>query len=74
MTRKDYVKIAAVLAESKPISHKSVRPLDRNESEWRVPAAIQWSDTAGRMADMLSADNPNFDRARFYKACGMEEE
>lgn len=25
---------------------------------------------AYRMADMLAADNPRFDRARFLKACG----
>ena len=28
---------------------------------------------AGRLTDELARDNPRFNRARFLKACGMEE-
>lgn len=61
MTRKDYVKIAAVLKR-----HCDVRHVDA--------AARSAMDIALDMASMLAADNPNFDRAKFLKACGMEEQ
>lgn len=47
MTRKDYVKIAAILKAN--------------------DASSQMADD---FADMLAADNPNFDRERFYAAAG----
>jgi len=32
----------------------------------------QWLDGVGRVADVCASFNPNFDRARFLKACGVE--
>jgi predicted secreted Zn-dependent protease len=29
-------------------------------------------DIANSIADKLQADNPNFDRAKFLKACGLD--
>lgn len=59
MTKKDYVKIAAVLNETRP--------------EKDTPILLAgWRAITGHIADMLAADNPRFDRARFLKACGME--
>ena len=34
---------------------------------------ITWRPLVERMANMLAADNPRFDRERFYAACGMED-
>jgi len=53
MTRKDYVKIAEVIATAWMDSQ------DTRES------------LASDFADMLEADNPNFNRDRFLKAAGV---
>ena len=50
MTRKDYVKLAEIVAE---VPGQGCGP------DW----------LAHRLADMLAADNPRFDRARFLAAC-----
>jgi hypothetical protein len=62
MTRKDYVKFAAMLKEERvpdngPIGYAKLRMLDQ---------------IADKTADIFEADNPNFDRARFLTACGVE--
>lgn len=59
MTLRDYVAIAAVLADSR--SH--VFTNGRND----VHATI-----ALKLADMMAADNPRFDRKRFLAACGVQ--
>lgn len=59
MTRKDYVLIAAALADAK--LHRAVRP----------DAIIQHSTDCNYLAAALSQDNPRFDRERFLKACGV---
>ena len=56
MTRKDYVAIAEVIADAK----------DR----FNMDGAGQY--ITGRLADMLAADNPRFDRERFLKAAGVQ--
>ena len=56
MTRKDYVAIAEVIADAK----------DR----FNMDGAGQY--IAGRLADMMAADNPSFDRERFLKAAGVQ--
>lgn len=53
MTRKDYVKIAAIL-------------LTAYGDVTTINSIIR------RIANMLSEDNPRFDRARFYQACGFQ--
>lgn len=63
MTKKDYVKIANVLATFKTYSESMPA------SPWRQTAL---EEITGRMADMLAQDNPRFDRTRFLKACGLE--
>jgi len=63
MTKKDYVRIAAVFSVNRP----SIYGTDETEkTTWRVLVRC--------MAETLATDNPRFDRARFYKACGMEDE
>ena len=65
MTRKDYVAIAAAF-------------------KWTHPGAVlegssgierrltQWAFDVRKVADVLHADNPRFDRIRFYEACGYD--
>ena len=65
MTRKDYVKIAAVLARRHRLA----------EEEFAVSSTERWAirETldmmATDMAIMFTEDNPRFDRARFEAAC-----
>jgi hypothetical protein len=57
MTRKDYVLIAVTLRAAKPgIGAPS-------------PAFTQWFYDVDSITNMLSADNPRFDRIRFELAC-----
>jgi len=56
MTRKDYVKFAAMF---------------KNQKAYGVNAQAADS-IALRMAVILAEDNPNFDRDRFLTACGVE--
>jgi hypothetical protein len=63
MTKKDYILIAALLAEVRsryaPLPNKS------------VSAAKVLADVTTGIADILARDNPRFDRARFFEACGL---
>lgn len=68
MTKKDYVKIADVVRNTREVT--SVNP-----SLWEPGDVLSYM--ARRLADMLAQDNPpsaktsGFDRERFYKACGF---
>ena len=68
MTRKDYVAIAEAMKIAKidPISGK-VNPA------WYKGAQNQWVVARVTIADVLAADNPRFDRGRFYRACEGEK-
>ena len=35
-------------------------------TDWERGAYDQWNTTVGAVADVLAADNPRFDRGRFY--------
>lgn len=63
MTRKDYVRLASALAGNK------VRPI----AGWENVHA-QWCGDVLAIADALAADNPRFDRDRFYAACRLTAE
>ena len=63
MTRKDYVAIAAVF--------KSRNEMAQNIQN-RAVRMTHYAEIAGSLADMLAANNPRFDRARFLKACGVQ--
>ena len=66
MTRKDYEKISRVIADNGLDRMQSMCPTEFEYGREYVRAQI-----AESMADMLQADNPNFDRARFLKSCGI---
>lgn len=67
MTRKDYEKIASVIADSGLDRMQALCPTEFEHGREYVRAQI-----AENMADEFAADNQNFDRARFLKACGVE--
>ena len=60
MTRKDYEAIAAAIKEV----------VDSNR--WFKGNLSGTQDTAKAVANVMAADNPRFDRARFLKACGVQ--
>ena len=59
MTKKDYVKFAVMLKESVEVACE-------RHPFWTVTDAIDY--ITEELADILAADNGNFDRYRFYKA------
>ena len=56
MTRKDYVAVAEILADFKPL----------------IADQFTFEDLVDEFADMFSADNPNFKLDKFREACNNE--
>ena len=66
MSDKDYMRIAAALKRSMPgMGFKDYASLTAQLATWRR--------TTTEIANVLAADDPRFDRARFYKACEMKD-
>lgn len=64
MTRKDYVMIAsAIRGTLLPDSETGIAPPDR-EAAATLRVAL-------RLADVLGADNPRFNRHQFLQACSL---
>lgn len=64
MTRKDYVMIADAIRETLlPEPETGIAPPD-----WQVFATRR---VALRLADVLGADNPRFNRHQFLQACSL---
>jgi hypothetical protein len=61
MTRKDYEAIARAIR----LFHED----DERDPIHTASGAVEY--VASNIADVMSADNPRFDRARFLKACGV---
>jgi tetraacyldisaccharide-1-P 4'-kinase len=59
MTKKDHVKLAAVLADSR----KQMATL--TDSPWVIGT---WKQIRHTLVETLAADNPRFDRERFIQA------
>lgn len=64
MTKKDYIKIAAVFTDYQAMAENMPA-----NGGWRETAS---TELANRLANMLAQDNPRFDRARFLTACGVQ--
>lgn len=66
MSKKDYIALARALFESREEARKALaqRPVD--VMTWNT-----WSQhiTVQKIADVLAAGSPRFDRARFVEAC-----
>lgn len=67
MTRRDFEGIARALEWAKP--DDLIEPVNPSND----PVMDVWENTVNRMASYLATTNPAFDRARFIKACGMNE-
>lgn len=65
MTRKDYVLIAAAIADSRETAKRCNGGFSKKD-------ASMLQLTAAKIADALASDNPQFDRARFLTACGVQ--
>ena len=61
MTRRHYEWLAATLAGVQPGTGAD------------IAEQAQWLDTCDAFADALESSNPRFDRARFLKACGVDQ-
>lgn len=67
MTKKDYIKLAQALKDSRTDNSEPSRKL------YPVVVAAsesQWKDTVETIAFTLQSDNPRFNRDRFLAACG----
>ncbi len=71
MTRKDYVAIAKIIAEtaSAPDLRNSTSSLSK---QWAAGCDAACERVASHFADYAAADNARFDRARFLAACGVQ--
>lgn len=68
MTKKDYELIAVGLLQSKPY--------DRffNSEDIAEGHNMQYKQSVATVATALGAQNPKFDRDKFFKMCGIEPE
>ena len=60
MTKKDYIKFAAVFRNNRP-------------SPTFIPAYVLWAKLLSDIAIIFAEDNPNFDVDRFCAACMKED-
>src|SRR4051794_25449520 len=60
MSRKHYISLAQGLNDA------------HNDSD--PSYTDQWNADVKAVADVLAADNPRFNRERFYRACGVDED
>ena len=67
MTKKDYIKFAKMILEQREAIHRDEWDLSVHELKNETVTEI-----SERLAVIFAADNPNFDRSRFLKACGLE--
>lgn len=68
MTRKDFALIASVLLNDRPFADGASYS---GMTDWERGASDEWHTTTLAMATALATTNPQFDRARFLKACGV---
>lgn len=61
MTKQNYEAFAAALRMEQPASGSPAIQI------------MQWLHDLNAIAQVLAADNPNFDRARFARACGIPD-
>ena len=58
MTRKDWKRIALVMAKTEPLDD--------------TPAHVDWKITVDLLADMFALYYPNFNRDKFVQACQFD--
>ena len=67
MTRKDYIKLAGALYESRLVDLSPKKGSLAKDKAFRDAHR----SACFAVADTLATDNPRFDRARFLEACGL---
>lgn len=75
MTRRDYIAIAKALRKGRPIQDTLSSPMIHDMPKWKDNQRHklrQWEYDRMTIADVLAADNPRFDRQRFYDATEKE--
>ena len=65
MTRKDYVRFAAMLKQQRIANSHGINPAMNHAKD------VQWNDFVRAIVDIFEKDNPRFDRTKFLKACGV---
>lgn len=68
MLSKKYYKAIAELFNSRKVVLWDKESIDTFHAR-----ELQWASFAIALADLFADDNPNFDRIRFLKACGIEQ-
>lgn len=73
VTKRTFAAIAEKLRLSKPHVPQGAdaEALTTREYRARCAKSAQWSNDVVVIADVFSAENPRFDRMRFYRACGV---
>ncbi len=73
MTKKDYAAIAAAINNGTVMFPNAANESNADRHEAFIAGANdQVKQLARRIADVMQADNPRFDRELFLKACGIE--
>jgi hypothetical protein len=73
MTKRDYIKIAKVLRDSKPMQFTAYTgnlTTDAMKESVNFGAHAQWAADVIHISEMLAEDNPNFIEDLFLAACG----
>ena len=68
MTKKDYIKFAKMIAEQRNDAWRNLQDDSPTYTAGRLQAT---KEIAHNMAAIFAEDNPNFDRDRFLKTCGL---
>jgi hypothetical protein len=74
VTKRTFNAVAEKFRLSKPYVPQGADAdaLTLQEQRARVAKLQQWTNDVVVIADAFSADNPRFDRRRFYAACGVD--
>ena len=71
MSKKDYIKLAQALKDSKP---EVLEEDDFNTFDYAYSVSVhkmaQWNQNVENICHVLESDNPRFIPSRFYIACG----
>jgi len=72
-SKRTFEAVAAQFYKSRPWSHgvPEFNDKDIKAAEYHAKCVQFENDVVG-IADVFTADNPGFDRIRFYRACGLE--
>ena len=68
MTKKDYIKFAAMLNGQKPVK------MDTETTGEFYSRVAMWNHVVHETADIFAEENSRFDRQRFLVACGYTDQ